>query len=461
MSGAAERLDAIVIGAGLSGLAAALALEAAGARVQVVEAQQRVGGRVHSMRQIGTHAEAGATYIGAGYTRVLAAAARFGIRLIDVTPAIEFFREQDLVLGGRIIRQAEWPAHPANPFPEEHKQLFPWNLHRVLTMRANPLPTPAAWLDAEYARYDVPAHDWFAAQGLSERAIGLAYGMNSSFGRDARDVSALMLLFRAAFSKVQRALAPSRQLGFTAEAGVQRIPEAMAGALAREIELGSAVRSISLERTAATVRCANGRTLRAARVIAAVPFGALRRIAIDPPLQGAQAAAVRELPAQSVTQVYLAARAPFWEHDGYAPSLYTDSLAGMLGAVRNGATPHEITGLTAWLMGTAAESLHGLSAAEVGRRVITDVERIRPAARDKLELVGVQAWGADPYVVGAWAYFRPGEVGRFAAVMGRPHGGLHFCGEHLARTSRGLEGAMASGEQAAAEVLGPCPELNA
>jgi monoamine oxidase len=455
MSGAVERLDAVVIGAGLSGLAAALALEAAGARVQVVEAQQRVGGRVHSMRQLGTHAEAGATYIGAGYTRVLAAAARFGIRLIDVTPAIEFFREQDLVLGGRIIRQAEWPAHPANPFPEHDKQLFPWNYHRVLTMRANPLPTPAAWLDPEYARYDVPLHDWFAALGLSERAIALAY-MNSSFGRDARDVSALMLLFRAAFSKVQRGLAPSKQLGFTVEAGVQHIPEAMAAALAREIELGSVVRSISLERTAATVRCANGRALRAARVVAAVSFGALRRIAIDPPLEGAQAAAVRELPAQSVTQVYLTARAPFWEHDGYAPSLYTDSLAGMLGAVRNGATPNEITGLTAWLMGPTAERLHGLSAAEVGRRVIADVERIRPAARGKLELVGVQAWGADPYVAGAWAYFRPGDVGRFAAVMGRPHGRLHFCGEHLARTSRGLEGAMASGEQAAAEVLAAC-----
>lgn len=453
MSGAAERYDAVVIGAGLAGLTAALALEAAGLDVCVVEAQQRVGGRVHSMRQVGAQAEAGATYIGTGYTRVLAAAERFGIRLIDVTPVLEFFREQDLVLDGRIIRQVDWPTHPDNPFPEQDKQLFPWNYHRVLTMRANPLPSPGAWLDPEYARYDVPAHDWFAAQGLGERAIAVAYSMNSSFGRDARDVSALLLLFRAAFSKAQRALAPPNRLGFTAEAGVQRIPEALAAALRRDVAFGCSVTAIELERADATARCANGRMLKAEHVIAAVPFGALRRIAVDPPFTGAQAEAVRDLPAQSITQVYLAPRAPFWEDDGYAPSLFTDSLAGMLGAVRNGAEPREITGLTAWVMGRAAERLHGLPNAEVGRRVIADIERIRPAARGKLELVGVQAWGADPYAAGAWAYFRPGQVGRFAAVMGRPHGRLHLCGEHLAQTSRGLEGAMESGEHAAREVL--------
>ena len=46
-----------------------------------------------------------------------------------------------------------------------------------------------------------------------------------------------------------------------------------------------------------------------------------------------------------------------------------------------------------------------------------------------------------------------GEVTRFAPVLGSPHGRLHFCGEHLATTSRGMEGAMASAEEAAAAIL--------
>src|SRR5690606_13215449 len=134
--------DVVVIGAGLAGWTAALAREAAGAKVRVLEAQQRVGGRVHSMRQLGANAEAGGTYIGAGYTRVIGAAERYGVPLIDVTPLLGFFREQDLVLDGTIIRQADWPTHPANPFPGRDRALLPWNYHRVVTMRDNPLESP-------------------------------------------------------------------------------------------------------------------------------------------------------------------------------------------------------------------------------------------------------------------------------------------------------------------------------
>ena len=333
---AATDCDVIVIGAGLAGVHAALTLEGVGMRVLVLEAQQRVGGRIHSMRQLGGTAEAGGTYIGAGY---------------------------------------------------------------------------------------------------------------------ARDVSALLLLFRGAFSKSQRALAPADSLGFTARHGVQRIPEAMAAALTRGVELGHEVAAISLEPTEATVACTNGRRFRASHVVAAVPTGVLRRIAIDPKLPAAQAQAVATLPSQPLTQVYLAPRSRFWEHDGYAPSLFTDTRAGMLAAARNRDNPAEVTSLTAWITGTTAAELDRLPAAEAGRAVIGAIETLRPAAQGQLELLGLHSWGADAYAAGAWAYFRPGEVTRFAAVLGVPHGRLYFCGEHLATTSRGMEGAMESAEEAAAAIL--------
>jgi monoamine oxidase len=445
--------DVIVVGAGLAGLHAAATLENVGMRVLVLEAQRRVGGRVHSMRQQGGTAEAGGTYIGAGYERVIAAAERHGVELMDVTPVLEFFREQDLALDGEIIRQNEWATHPKNEFPQRDKEHLPWTYHRVLMMRDNPLESPSDWLDARHAALDVSAHDWFRGLGLSERAIALAYGLNVSFGRDARDVSALLLLFRGAFSKQQRARSSSASLGFTARHGVQLIPDAMAAALSVGVELDHAVTAIALDDERAAVVCANGRRLSARHVIAAVPPPVLRRIAIEPKLPALQAEAIATLPAQPLTQVYLAPRSRFWEQDGYAASLFTDTRAGMLAAARNRDDPSEVTSLTAWITGENAAALDRLPPADAGRAVIAAIETLRPSAKGQLELIGMHSWGADVHAGGAWAYFRPGEVTRFASVLGNAHGRLHFCGEHLATTSRGMEGAMESAEEAAAAIL--------
>jgi monoamine oxidase len=125
----------------------------------------------------------------------------------------------------------------------------------------------------------------------------------------------------------------------------------------------------------------------------------------------------------------------------------------MLAAARNRDDPTEVTSLTAWITGDNAAALDRLPTAEAGRAVIGAIETLRPAARGQLELIGSHSWGADAYAAGAWVYFRPGEVTRFAATMGRAHGRLHFCGEHLATENRGMEGAMESAEEAAAEIL--------
>jgi monoamine oxidase len=441
------RWDVIVIGAGLSGLHAALTLEQAGAHVLVLEAQSRVGGRVHSMRSLGSTTEVGGTYIGAGYSRVIAAARRHGVELMDVTPMLAFFREQDLVLDGETIRQAAWPTHPANDYPEADKHHLPWTYHRVLAARNNPLQRTADWLDPRHASLDISASEWLGRMGLSKRAIATAYGLNASFGLDAHDVSALLLLCRGAFSIAQRAVAPAGSVGFTVRGGVQRLPEAMAEALVGGVESGHVVTAVEVAGTHVTVRCANGRRFMAASAVAAVPPGVLSRISIDPPLPPLQAEALREVRSQPLTQIFFAPRSRFWERDDVAPSVFTDTCAGMFAAQRDRDSPTEVTNFAAWITGRAALALDRLTLSDAGRAVIAAVERARPSAKGQLTMIGGRSWGLDPWARGAWSYFRPGQVTRYARVMGLAHGRLCFCGDHLAVESRGMEAALESAER--------------
>ena len=330
---------------------------------------------------------------------------------------------------------------------------MPWAYHRLLTARENPLSDPGAWLNPDAAQYDVSAYEWLRKLGFDDESIELAYGMNVSFGEDAKGVSALLLFFRAAFSVAQRRFAPEGVIGYTARNGVARIPEAMADALAAPVELGRKVVAIESDETEATVHCEDDVRYRAKHVVCSLPFGVLRDIAIDPPLKGLQAVAVETLPAQPMTQAYFRHKSNFWEADGFTPSLFTNGVAGMVAAARNGEDPDEVTSFTAWTLGPNAAVLDAMSPEEAGKRIIAEIEAVRPAAKGQLEFLGMQSWGTDPYARGGWAYFRPGQIKRFAAVMGAVHGRIRFCGEHLGRVSRGMEGAMESGERVAGEIL--------
>lgn len=448
----AGRADVVVIGAGFSGLAAALHLEAAGAKVVVLEAKAEVGGRVRSVDRGDGVREAGGATIGAGYDLVIDAAKRCGVPLVDATPMLAFFREQVLALNGQLIRQEEWPAHSANPFPEADRHILPWAYARTLTAHHCPLTAPQDWLHPDHAAADISMRDWMQAHGLGE-AVALGYNVNASYGRDATDISALMLFARAAFSIAQRRQAPPGIVGWTARDGVQRIPEGMAATLRGELRLETPVLAIECAHGEAQVRDAAGNVWRTPHVVCSAPPPALRRIHFDPPLRDRQAEAVVSLPAQPMTQLYFACETPFWENDGHSPSMFTDGLAGMVAAHRRAENPQEVTGLTAWAMGGNAERLDALPDKEAARRVLDEIEALRPASRGQLRYVGSQSWASDPFAGGGWAYYRPGQIRRFADAFGKPHANIHFCGEHAARTSRGMEGAMESGLAAARTIV--------
>lgn len=444
---------ALVIGAGLAGLSAALALQDAGVAVRVIEGRDRVGGRVLSHRNVPGNPESGGTSFAPGYARLVSAANDYGVGLVDLTPIVPFFFQRELFLGGERIAADSWPAHPKNPFPEPLKKLMPWAYLGVAAGPKNPLATNDAWMDPANSQLDIPLGEWLKSLGWSDDAIHVAYDINPGWGDSASDVSALMVLSALKFQQTQQELAKGKAMGYTARGGNQAIPEAMAKALKNPVEFKRTVVAISTGKNGAEVRCADGSRYSADHVVCSIPTAVLRNVAIEPALTGAQARAVRELGVQAISLLHIVPRKKFWEQDGMTPNFVSDSLVNMLVAEHKGADPKEVTSLVAWIRGDNARKLDRLGEQEAHAAVVRAIEQLRPAAKGQLEVLAYHSWMRDPFSLGDWAVWEPGQVTAFARDVGKAHGRIHFCGEHTAVSNRGMEGAMESGERAALEVL--------
>lgn len=449
---AVTQSDVLVVGAGLSGLRAALDLQEQGFSVQVIEGRKRVGGRVLSLYDIPGNPEAGGNGIGAGYGRMIDAAQRYGVELVNIADRAPLMFARELVLDGKIVPEKEWPNHPRNPFKGPFKGMMPWTIVPILASTKNPLGRNYEdWYDPKSFGLDIPLADWLKTQGLDDAAIELAFNTNVDHGQSADEVSALMIFFVYSWGNMQREIEP--RATYAAKGGNMRIPEAMARALKTEIHFGKTVAGLRSDDTGAEAVCADGSVYRAKRLVCSVPTAVLRTMKIDPLPAGAQGKAIRTLGFQILTQTHLVATKPFWEEDGAKPGMFTDGLAGNIMAQHYATDPKQVTSLTAWHRGWQAARLDRMPEADARKAVLAAIEAIRPAAKGKLKVAGFKSWYNDPFSAGDWAVWQPGQIKEFIQHLSKPHGRIHFCGEHTALSNRGMEGAMESGERAAQEVL--------
>lgn len=215
--------DVAIIGAGLSGLNAALLLQQNGIKSTIIEATDRVGGRVFTAKEkdVPGHPELGANGIGGGYGRLISTADKYGVEIGPMRPRTEPRKDELLyAIYDELILPDDWSKHAKNPFHEEWaKKMSPTSVPWSIYSELNPLPENdlSAWRDEKFADWDRSIASVMSEKGYSEEAMKLSVGTNSSYGRNADDMSILMYFQILNFIKQQTSANTGRGVQPSAE----------------------------------------------------------------------------------------------------------------------------------------------------------------------------------------------------------------------------------------------------
>jgi monoamine oxidase len=354
--------------------------------------------------------------------------------------------------GAGSSRGPSGPQDAANLLPAGFKSEFPGRqiLREDRPRANNPLASQEDWLLPESRSLDRSVYEFLKSLGWSDETIAQNYEINIARGTSAHDCSILSWFFRVMWDDKQRQLG---SLTAKIAGGNQRLPEAMAAGLPGDVLLQRRVAGIIQTGAGVEIVTADGERHLAKQAVCAMPVPPLRSVGFDPVLPPVLARATKVLPAMMITKIILEADRPFWEDDGRDPAMWTDTPVGEVAALRQFADSHEITGLVARARGFTAERLDQLGETAARALVVSEYEKLRPAARGRIRATGYKSWNMDPFAGGSWTEWQPGQLHEYLPAFSEPFGRLRFCGEHASLSNRGMEAAMESGETAAVGAL--------
>lgn len=428
----------MVGGAGLAGLSAARALEARGAAVTVVEARNRVGGRVWTIREGfegGQHGEGGADLIEEEQEHVLDLARELGLK------------------PRRILRESFGFYGPDNR-GRRRIHSGPAGMAAV-----GKLVAPAVrdfklaeerWDSAVGARYGrMSVMQWLDRVKAPKSVKAGMRGFRGFFLADPEDLSMLPLLEQFAESGP-----PGRGHIYRIPEGNDRLATGIAKRLKGALLLGTIVRRVARQQDRVTVTIqALGEPhteLHADYFVCALPASTARGVLFEPALPEPQQDAITHLRYGCATRLLLQFDRRFWVKRGRPRAFGTDLDTG---AVWDGNEAQRgPRGILSFLAGgNASKSLQDILHSEGEAGVVKRLDWLGTPAR--LVASHAAVWDHDPWARGGYAYFDPGFDPLWRAWLARPTGRIVFAGEHTSVKSQGyMNGAVESGLRAAAEI---------
>lgn len=428
----------IVIGAGFSGLAAAFELSSVGYDVTVLEARERVGGRVHTLYDFipGKHVEAGAELIGANHPTWQAYAKRFKLEMLERTDYPD--SEIPCFLNGKLLS----PKEAERLWKEVAEQL---NLYNALAEKVDPIQP---WKSPNALALDSKTVDsWIDDLKCSEtckRAIRL------SESSDANDPGWESLLGRLSIIKgggLEKYWTETEV--YRCKGGNQQLAERLADAIGRpRVRLETPVVAVDVFDKKVAVTLAGGEILEAEDVVVSVPPGTWKRITFIPPFPP-------QLSPQMSNQVKFLSevRSRFWEEDKLAPNSLSDGPVAETWDATDKQSGEGHACLTVFAGGNAADIGRAWTHDQRMAHYALELERIYPRFAQNFVKGYFADWPSDPWSQAGYSAPAPGQIITLGPILYGGLGRLHFCGEHTSFAFQGyMEGGLHSGASLAKRI---------
>lgn len=433
----------IIIGAGFAGLTCADTLRDAGADVVILEASDRVGGRVFTDRQFinGKAVELGGELVGTIHPTWFHYAKKYKLEMDELE---EYEGDDAVIVNGKLLTE------------EELTKL--WEEWDAVTAQildaAAPIDPVRPWKSPGAADLDrtsyLDAINRMEMSDLTRQYMIAATEADQGVTADKQSMLGYLSMVKGG------GLADYFENSEThrCQGGNDRLASAIAKKLGDRVNLGTVVKSVERRAGAVTVTTASGATYEGDAVVLAIPPSVWDSVAITPAID----ASVKPQMGSNV-KLILAIKSPVWEEKELSPDLESDGLINFAwvsaGAGENGPP----IAYTLFSGATDAEALRALSPEERPRQAIASVAPAYPSMSDAVLKHRFMDWPSMPRAKASYSFPAPGQITAFGPTLvdGITDDGLaplKFAGEHTSYAFIGyMEGALSSGVRTARQLL--------